>query len=102
MKAVLRRPVPTHPLAVPPIPDGFGVWQVRRVPEAPLGYVRSEHRGRDLAYHCYAHGRDDAGGRPWLHTASSLNSAVAWLLQHESELGAQRRGLRPEPEAWPR
>jgi hypothetical protein len=38
---ILRRPIPTHPFAVPPIPGTFGVWQVRRDRAAPLGYVVS-------------------------------------------------------------
>ena len=71
-----------HPLAVPPAPGTFGVWQVRRVRSAPLGYVLARHELGRIVYHCYAHGRDDAGGRPWLRRADSLNSAVAWMIQH--------------------
>jgi hypothetical protein len=98
---MLRRPIPSHPLAVPPIPGTFGVWQVRRVKEVPLGYVLSRNEGGRPVYHCYAHGRDDAGGRPWLRTADSLNSAVAWMIQHERDLAALTRRLHPEPEEWP-
>jgi len=97
----LRRPIPTHPLAVPPTPGTFGVWQVRRVRSAPLGYVLSRHELGRIVYHCYAHGRDDAGGRPWLRRVDSLNSAVAWMIQHEGELSALTRGLHPEPDEWP-
>lgn len=99
---ILRRPIPTHPLAVPPIAGTFGVWQVRRVRESPIGYVLSRNEHGVTVYHCYAHGRDDAGGRPWLRTTDSLNSAVAWMVQHEGELSVLQQRLHPEPDAWPR
>ena len=98
---ILRRPIPTHPLAVPPAPGQFGVWQVRRVRSAPLGYVLSRPELGGVAYHCYAHGRDDAGGRPWLRREGSLNSAVAWMIQHQAELSALTARLHPEPDEWP-
>ena len=98
---ILRRPIPTHPLAVPPSPGSFGVWQVRRVRSAPIGYVRSHPELGGFAYHCYAYGRDGAGRRPWLHRADSLNSAVAWMIQHERELSAMTTQLQPEPDEWP-
>jgi hypothetical protein len=98
---ILRRPIPTHPFAVPPAPGQFGVWQVRRVRSAPLGYVLSRPELGGIAYHCYAHGRDDAGGRPWLRREGSLNSAVAWMIQHEAELSALTGRLHPEPDEWP-
>jgi len=60
---ILRRPIPAHPLAVPPAPGTFGVWQVRRVRPAPLGYVLSRPELGGIVYHCYVYGRDDAGGR---------------------------------------
>jgi hypothetical protein len=97
----LRQSIPTHPLAVPPAPGTFGVWQVRRVRSAPLGYVLSRPELGRIVYHCYAHGRDDSGGRPWLRQADSLNSAVAWMIQHERELSALTSRLHPEPEEWP-
>jgi hypothetical protein len=99
---ILRRPIPSHPLAVPPIPSTFGVWQVRRVREAPIGYVLSRNENGRAVYHCYAHGRDTAGGRPWLRRCDTLNSAVAWMVQHEDELFAMQLQLRPEPDEWPR
>jgi hypothetical protein len=98
---ILRRPIPTHPLAVPPVPGTFGVWQVRRARSSPLGYVLSRPKLGGIVYHCYAHGRDGAGGRPWLRTEDSLNSAVAWMVQHEMELVALTSRLHPEPEKWP-
>ena len=66
-----------------------------------MGYVLSKTDDRSTLYHCYAHGRDDAGGRPWLHTTDSLNSAVAWMIQHERDLAALTRRLKPEPDEWP-
>ena len=98
---ILRRPIPPHPLAVPPIPGTFGVWQVRRDSTAPLGYVASHGEVGGIVYHCYAHGRDDAGGRPWLRREDSLNSAVVWMIQHDAELSALTCKLHPEPEEWP-
>jgi len=97
----LNRPISTHPFAVPPAPGTFGVWQVRRVRSASLGYVLSRHELGRIVYHCYAHGRDDAGSRPWLRRAESINSAVAWAIQHEGELSALTTRLHPEPDAWP-
>jgi hypothetical protein len=97
----VRRPIPMHPLAVPPTPGSFGVWQVRRVRSAPLGYVLSRPELGVIAYHCYAHGRDEAGGRPWLCRTESLNSAVAWMIQHERELSALTSRLHTEPDEWP-
>lgn len=102
VKKILSRPVPTHPLVVPPIAGAFGVWQVRRIRGAPIGYVLSRSQNGAPLYHCYAHCRDDAGGRPWLRTTDSLNSAVAWMTQHEAELHALQQRLHPEPDAWPR
>lgn len=52
-------------------------------------------------HHCYAHGRDPAGGRPWLRRADSLNSALSWMIQHEADLFALTRTLTPEPAEWP-
>ena len=57
-------------------------------------------RPRRIVYHCYADGRDDAGGRPWLRREGSLNLAVAWI-QHERELSALTDRLHPEPDEWP-
>lgn len=55
-----------------------------------------------MIYHCYAHGRDNAGGRQWLHTTDSINFAVAWIIQNEDELNVLQQQLHPEPDAWPR
>lgn len=77
---ILRRPIPTHQLAMAPIPGTFGVWQVRRDRATPLGYVLSRAELGDIVYHCYAHSREDASGRPWLRREDSLNSAVEWMI----------------------
>lgn len=98
---VLRQAIPSHPLAVPSVPGSWGEWQVRRVRNAPLGYVRTRsHLGQNV-YDVHAHGRDDQGGRPWLRTFESLNSAVAWMVQHEAELSALTERLHAEPDEWP-
>jgi len=74
---------------------------VRRVRDAPLGYVRTRsHLGRNV-FDVYIHCRDAQGRRPWLRTFESLNSAVAWMLQHEDEIGALISSSPPELEAWP-
>ena len=86
---------------MPPLPGTFGVWQVLRERGVPFGYVLSRAELGGIVYHCYAHGRDDAGGRPWLRREDSLNSAVAWMVQHEAELSALTGRLHPEPDEWP-
>jgi hypothetical protein len=53
--SILQRPIPTHLFEVPPAPGTFGVWQVRQVRSAPLGYVLSRHELGAIAYYCYAH-----------------------------------------------
>jgi len=68
---------------------------------APIGYVLSRPELGGIVYHCYAHGRDDASGRPWLRREDSLNSAAAWVIQHERELSALTGQLHPEPDEWP-
>ena len=98
---VLRQEIPSHPLAVPSVPGSWGEWQVRRVRDAPLGYVRTRsHLGRNV-FDVYAHCRDAQGRRPCLRTFESLNSAVAWMLQHEAEIGALIVSSSPELEPWP-
>ena len=99
--AALRRPLPHHPLAVPELPDSWGAWQVRRVPASPLGYVRVRSSEGRWVFDCHAHCRDARGGRPWLHTAESLASAVAWMLQREPEISAFAARHDPEPDTWP-
>ena len=56
---------------------------------------------RVLVFDAYAHCRDAQGRRPWLRTFESLNSAVAWMLQHDAEIGALIASSSPELEEWP-
>lgn len=100
-KRLIGRPIPSHPLAVPPRKNSFGAWQVRRHPNNPIGYVllRSDD-GRNV-YDSYAYCRDNGGKRPWLKTFESLNSAVAWMIQHEDDLHAFNSRHDIEPDVWP-
>jgi hypothetical protein len=98
---ILRRPIPSHPLAVPPIPGTYGTWQVRRHRAVPIGYVNTRSLDGRHVFDAYAHCRDDNGGRPWLRTFDTLNSAVAWMIQHEVEIRAFKDRHDDEPEEWP-
>lgn len=97
----IGRPIPSHPFAVPAVKDTFGAWQVRRDRRNPIGYVL--HRSLDgrTVYDAYAHCRDEGGKRPWLRTFASLNSAVAWMIQHEADLRAFNNRHNVEPDTWP-
>ena len=99
--AVLRRRPYEHPYAVPSIPGGQGLWQIRQVVTDPLGYVRQRPVQGGFVFDVYAHCRDVGGRRPWLHTAESFNSAVAWTIQHDREIRALIARSTPEPDAWP-
>lgn len=88
-------PVPEHPHAHPV----RGAWLVR-VGEGPaLGWVL-RHRA-DLAdpftYEVYACGLGADGLRVWVARRDTLNAAVAWVMQHDEQLLAFGRGLRPDP-----
>jgi hypothetical protein len=87
---------------MPAIPDSIGVWQIRRVREAPTGYVVRRPARGEHSFHAYAHCRDSAGKRPWLGEFATLNSAVAWMIQNELELTRMTLDNSPEPEVWPR
>jgi hypothetical protein len=88
-------PAPEHPHARPV----RGAWLVR-VDEGPgLGWVM-RHRtdlAEPFAYEVYACGLGEDGLRVWVARRDSLNAAVAWVLQHDRELLAFARGLRPDP-----
>ena len=99
--AVLRRRPPAHPYAIPPIPGGHGLWLIRQGKSPPLGYVRTRRITGGLAFDVYAHCRDEHGRRPWLQTASTLNSAVAWAIQHDEDIRALIAKNFPELEVWP-
>lgn len=98
--ALAKRPH-EHPYAIPPMPGGQGLWLIRQGAAAPLGFVRMRPVLGGYAFDVYAHCRDDGGRRPWLHTAGSLDSAVAWALQHDREIRALIARCAPEPDVWP-
>ena len=99
--AALRRRPPEHPYAIPPIPGGYGLWLIRQGESPPLGYVRTRRIAGGFAFDVYAHCRDAGGRRPWLHTGSTLNSAVAWAVQYDREIRALIAKSTPELEEWP-
>ncbi len=63
--------------------------------------VRADDEGGGFVYDVYAHCRDDKGGRPWLKTFRTFNSAVAWPVQHERDIYELIARNSPEPEPWP-
>jgi len=99
--AILRQRPHEHPYAIPPFAGAQGLWLIRQGDSAPLGYLRKRPVLGGYAFDVYAHCRDDAGGRPWLHTAETFNSAVAWAVQHDREIHELIARSTPEPEAWP-
>jgi len=101
VKTILRRRPDSHPYGIPPAPGGQGVWLVRRTRSNPLGYVLKRPDAGTFVYDVYAHCRDEHGKRPWLKTFTTFNSAIAWAIQHESEIGALIARSNPEPEVWP-
>lgn len=98
---MLKRRPHEHPYAIPAFPGAQGLWLIRVGDAAPLGYLRSRAVCGGYVFDVYAHCRDDAGGRPWVHAATSFNSAVAWAVQHDAEIRAVIARSAPEPEAWP-
>ncbi|AWF98940.1 hypothetical protein [Clavibacter michiganensis] len=88
-------PVPEHPHAYPV----RGAWLVRVGDGPALGWVL-RHRD-DLAapftFEVYACGLGSDGLRVWVQRRESLNAAVAWVMQHDAELLAFGRRLRPDP-----
>ncbi|MBT1636003.1 hypothetical protein [Clavibacter michiganensis] len=88
-------PVPEHPYAHPV----RGAWLVRVGDGPALGWVL-RHRA-DLAepfsYEVYACGLGSDGLRVWVARRETLNAAVAWVVQHDRELVAFGRRLRPDP-----
>jgi hypothetical protein len=61
------------------------VWRVHGHAEATIAWVRflRPAAGTGPAYHVH---RDTEGVRPWVRSFASLNSAVAWVVQHRDEL----------------
>lgn len=84
--SVLRQMSPSHPHAHAPTLGAQGFWVVQVKPGPPLGWVISRSAGNGPRYHCYAYCRDQENRRPWLREFATLNSAVAWMLQHEPEI----------------
>jgi hypothetical protein len=74
-----------------------GFWVVQRPPEPPLGWVITIDAGNAWEFTAYAYCWDTSNKRPWLKMFSSLNAAVAWMLQHEAEIRALIASSAPEP-----
>lgn len=72
-----------HPLAETVHPGQ--VWRVHGHATRTIAWVRylTPAAGVGPAYHVY---RDTTGLRPWVRSFQSLNSAVAWAVQHVPEL----------------
>lgn len=96
-RSVLSKRRPSHPYAHPPSPGAQGFWLIQVKPGPPLGWVISRSAGNGPRYHCYAYCRDREDKRPWLREFSTLNSAVAWMLQHEADIRLLMASMRPEP-----
>lgn len=101
MRAILSRPLPEHPYARPVAPGTQGLWLIQVGEAAPLGYVTNRSQMGGWVFDVYAHCRDESGRRPWLRTFTTLNSAVAWTVQHEPEVRALIARSTPEPQVWP-
>ena len=100
-RAALRRRKLEHPYAIPAFPGSQGLWLIQVRQADPLGYVKSRTVRGGYVFDVYARCRDDAGGRHWVHTATSFNSAVAWAVQHDPEIRALIARSNPEPDVWP-
>jgi len=92
---ILRRPAPNpnHPFAH----GSFGYGVVQRRPAAPLGWVLARSDRGVWVFDAYAWCRDESNRRPWLRTFPTLNFAVAWMLQHQVEIGDLIARSNPEP-----
>lgn len=90
---VFSRPPQSHPYAH----GSFGFWVVQQKPAPPLGWVLARSDHGVYVMDCYAYCRDEGGKRPWLKTFASLNSAVAWMLQHEPDIRDLIGRSEPEP-----
>jgi hypothetical protein len=97
MQSGLRHITPSHPHAHPPSPSAHGFWVVQVRLGKPLGWVIARSVGNGPRYHCYAYCRDQENRRPWLREFATLNSAVAWMLQHEPEIRTLISQCSPEP-----
>lgn len=100
-RSVLKRRPLEHPYAIPAFPGSQGVWLLQQPGAPALGYLRTRPVQGGHVFDVYAHCRDDAGGRPRVHTASSFNASVAWAVQHSAEIRALIARSTPEPDVWP-
>lgn len=75
-----------HPLAETIYPGQ--VWRVHGHTSSTIAWVRYlvPASGDGPAYHVYRDGFDADGVRPWVRSFRLLNSAVAFAVQHASEL----------------
>ncbi|MGJ1464213.1 hypothetical protein ACR8AL_05065 [Clavibacter sepedonicus] len=65
-----------------------GYWRIQVEDRPVLGYV-IPHRaapGDPLTFELYADARNDQGQRVWIRREPSLNTTVAWMVQHSAEL----------------
>nr|WP_228512801.1 hypothetical protein [Clavibacter sp. VKM Ac-2872] len=65
-----------------------GYWRIQVEDRPVLGYV-IRHRaelGDPFTFELYADARNDQGQRIWIRREHSLNTAVAWMVQHSAEL----------------
>lgn len=78
----------SHPLAETVHPGQ--VWRVHGHAARTIAWVRFVRPAHATgpAYHLY---RDTDGIRPWVRGFVSLNSAVAWAVQHRDELTRGRQ-----------
>ncbi|ROQ40962.1 hypothetical protein EDF46_0328 [Frondihabitans sp. PhB188] len=94
LNKILGQSPASHPFAF----GSFGHWVIQQRPASPLGWVLARNDSGVWVFDAYARCRDNTGRRPWLKTFKSLNSAVAWMLQHERELRDLMDRSDPEPE----
>ncbi|WP_434181396.1 hypothetical protein RI685_16355 (plasmid) [Clavibacter michiganensis] len=65
-----------------------GYWRIQVEDHPVLGYV-IRHRaelGDPFTFELYADARNGQGQRIWIRREPSLNTAVAWMVQHSAEL----------------
>ncbi len=65
-----------------------GYWRIQVEDRPVVGYV-IRHRaelGDPFTFDVYADARNDQGRRIWIRREPSLDTAVAWMVQHSAEL----------------
>ncbi|PPF64712.1 hypothetical protein C5E16_14225 [Clavibacter michiganensis] len=76
-----------------------GYWRVQVEDQPVLGYVmrvRAE-LGDSFTFEVYADARNERGQRIWVRRENSLNSSVAWMMQHADRLVAFAARHAPPP-----